>query len=83
MNECPPAGPARVPKAQVCRKIPDQLMKATYLKTSPFLVMGICIAPLGAPAKIGMRGLLPGLPSRNGMEMQMWPPSLGMTPPNK
>lgn len=58
MNECP-AGPASVPKAQVCRKVPDQLMKPTYLKTSPFLVVGICIAPLRAPSKIGMRDLLP------------------------
>lgn len=67
MNECPPAGPSRVPKAiAVCRKICDQLKKPAYLKTNPILAMGTCSTHLLAPPKTGLRELLPRLPSRNG-----------------
>lgn len=67
MNERPPVGPSRVPKAiAVCRKIRDQLKKPAYLKTNPILAMGTCITHLLAPPKTGLRELLPWLPSRNG-----------------
>lgn len=52
MNERPPVGPSRVPKAiAVCRKIRDQLKKPAYLKTNPILAMGTCITHLLAPPK--------------------------------
>lgn len=72
MNECPPAGPSRVPKAiAVYRKIYDQLMKSTHLKTNTIPAMGVCINPLLGASKTGMRELLPDWPLERGMEMQV------------
>lgn len=67
VNEYPPAGPSRVPKAiAFCRKIHVQLMKLTYLQNNPILAMAICTTPLLTFSNTGMRELFPWLPSRNG-----------------
>lgn len=83
INEYPPAGPSRVPKAiAFCRKIHVQLsMKLTYLQTNPILARRH--APLPSLLSLTQECGSFSLDCLLEMVMQMQLTSLRMTPLNK